>query len=652
MKQRPYAALGVLLLTALAACASLYFLKEPAPLWFGLLLAGVGIVAFFASLVSVNVYTKRTRSALNDVFRENESAASGILNSVNIPSVIFSCEGHIIWCNEAFFAIFAGKDIRRLLPAYNVEDPPQSFAFEHNGRSFQLMSVPVRRSHERAQPLTFQYWIDRTEALHYSRLYEEQMPTVALVYVDNYEELSTDLQFAKSVVLAEVERRVSALASKLGGSYRRYDNAKFFIIFEAKRLAELENERFSLLDVVREIDTGTGQPVTLSIAVGVENRIEGSDESARQAMELALGRGGDQAVVKRGSAYSFYGGKRQLTSKQSRVKARLFAKALRQILENSDQVFIMGHRLPDMDCLGAALGLMRCALVVGCKPYFVLDEGNTMIESVLNDMRENQLYRDCIKSPEQAEAIMRANSTAIVVDTQRLSSLIAPSLYGRTAKTVVIDHHRRPVDAITNPTLHYLDAAASSVCEIVAEILQYFDDNIRPTTFECGTMLAGITLDTKHFAFNTGARTFEAAAFLRKNGADNSMVKLMFQDDMKTYQSRAQVVEGALVMERGIAISACPSDMENASLIAAQAADELISIKGIRASFVLARKEDAVLVSGRSLGDINVQVILEALGGGGHLTVAGAQLHGVTMDEAVKRLTSSIYDYLKEAKLQ
>ncbi len=217
---------------------------------------------------------------------------------------------------------------------------------------------------------------------------------------------------------------------------------------------------------------------------------------------------------------------------------------------------------------------------------------------------------------------------------------------------MVIDHHRRPVDAITNPTLHYLDAAASSVCEIVAEILQYFDDNIRPTTFECGTMLAGITLDTKHFAFNTGARTFEAAAFLRKNGADNSMVKLMFQDDMKTYQSRAQVVEGALVMERGIAISACPSDMENASLIAAQAADELISIKGIRASFVLARKEDAVLVSGRSLGDINVQVILEALGGGGHLTVAGAQLHGVTMDEAVKRLTSSIYDYLKEAKLQ
>jgi len=652
MKQKPYLVLSVLLVTALAACASLYVISEPVPLWFGILLAGVCIVAYAASLVSSNVYAKRTRAALNDVFRENESAASGILNSVNIPSAIFNKDGQIIWCNSAFYAEFSGRDIKKLLPSFDPADPPQSFAFEHSGRNFQLMNVPVRRSHERAQPLTFQYWLDRTEALHYSRLYEEQMPTVALIYVDNYEELSSDLQFSKSVVLAEVERRVSVLATALGGSYRRYDSSKFFIVFEAKKLGTLEKERFKLLDEVREIDTGTGQPVTLSIAVGMENRIAGSDESARQAMELALGRGGDQAVIKRGSAYTFYGGKRQLAAKQSRVKARLFSKALRQILENSDQAFFMGHRHPDMDCVGAVLGLMRCALLAGCKPYFVLDEGDSMIESVLLGMRENQLYRDSIKTPEQAESLMRINSVVVAVDTQRLNSLASPSLYERAGKTVLIDHHRRPVDSITNPTLHYLDAAASSVCEIVAEILQYFDDNIRPTAFECGAILAGITLDTKHFAFNTGARTFEAAAYLRKNGADNSMVKLMFQDDMKTYKSRSQVVEGAIVMERGIAISACPSDMENAPLIAAQAADELISIKGIRASFVLARKDDAILISGRSLGDINVQVVLESLGGGGHLTVAGAQLHGVTMDEAVKRLTDSIYDYLKEAKLQ
>lgn len=652
MKQSPYSALGVLLTAALAACVSLFLLREPAPQWCAILLAGISLISFVISLVSMNVYVKRTRAALNDVFRENESAAGSILNSVNVPAVLFNEEGSTIWSNEAFSAIYAGRDIRRLLPAFNPADPPQVFSFEYNGRSFQLMSVPVRRSHERAQRLTFQYWVDRTEALHYSRLFEEQMPTVALVYVDNYEELSADRQFARSVVLAEVERKVNAFVTAMGGAYRRYDSSKFFIVFEAKRLEELEKERFSLLDSVREIDTGTGHPVTLSIAVGVESRIVASDESARQGMELALGRGGDQAVVKRGAAYAFYGGKRQLAVKQSRVKARLFSKALRQLLENSDTVFIMGHRYPDMDCVGAALGLMRCALLVGCKPYLVLGESNSMIENVLEGMREIQLYRDCLKTPEQAEALLRPNSVVVVVDTQRETSLIAPALYAKAVKTVVIDHHRRTVDALLNPTLHYLDAAASSVCEIVTEVVQYFDDTLRPTAFECGVMLAGITLDTKHFEFSTGARTFEAAAYLRKNGADSSMIKLMFQDDMRTYQSRAQVVEGALVMEKGIAISACPSDMENAALIAAQAADELISIKGIRASFVLAHKGDMVLISGRSLGDINVQIILEALGGGGHLTVAGAQIGGVTMDEAVKRLTQSIYDYLKEDKQQ
>ena len=206
MKQKPYLALSVLLVVALAACASLYVINSPVPLWFGLLLACVSVVAFGASIVSANVYAKRTRIALNDVFRENESAASGILDSVNIPSVIFNNDGHIIWCNSAFYAEFSGRDIRKLIPSFDPSEPPQAFAFEHSGRSFQLMNVPVRRSHERAQPLTFQYWLDRTEALHYSRLYEEQMPTVALIYVDNYEELSSDLQFSKSVVLAEVER--------------------------------------------------------------------------------------------------------------------------------------------------------------------------------------------------------------------------------------------------------------------------------------------------------------------------------------------------------------------------------------------------------------------------------------------------------------
>ena len=511
------------------------------------------------------------------------------------------------------------------------------------------MSVPVQRENPNARRLTFQYWIDRTEALHYSRLYEEQRPTVALIYVDNYDELNADKQFHRNAVLSEVERLVSEFVTSLEGVYRRYENARFFIVFEASHIAMLEKQRFALLDAVRSIETGTEQQVTLSIAVGVENRIAISDESAQQAMELALGRGGDQAVVKRGTQYAFYGGKRQVaTTKQSRVKARLFARALRQLMETADQVFVMGHRYPDMDCIGAALGLMRCAMDVGCKAYLVLDEPNTTIDGAIDAMRANKLYHDSIRTPEQAMQMLRPSSVLIVVDTQRESSVMDAELYERASRTVVIDHHRRSVDSLQNPTLNHLEAGASSTCEMVTEVLQYFDDHLRPTAFECSALLAGITMDTKRFAFNTGARTFEAAGYLRKGGADNNLVKLMYQDDMQTFRDRTRVVETALVMEHGIAISTCPADVANGSLIAAQAADALLSIKGIEASFVLADMGDTIMISGRSLGDINVQIILERIGGGGHLTVAGAQLRGVTMDGAVAKLTESIQTYLKE----
>ena len=354
-------------------------------------------------------------------------------------------------------------------------------------------------------------------------------------------------------------------------------------------------------------------------------------------------------MVKRGANYAFYGGKRQVTTKNSRVKARLFAEALHQLMDTADAVFIMGHRLPDMDCVGAGLGIMRCAKSISCPAYFVLDESNASIDGAIEAMKENKAYRDTIKTPEQAAQMMRSSSLLIIVDTQRKSSLLSAELLEKAGKAVVIDHHRRAVDSIQNPTLNYLEAGSSSACEMVTEVIQYFDDGLKPTTFESGALLAGITMDTKHFSFNTGARTFEAASYLRRNGADNTTVKMMFQDDMQTYRNRAKVVENAIIMEQGIAISACPAGMEATNLIAAQAADELVNIKGIQASFVLAERGQVIYISGRSLGDISVQLILEKLGGGGHQSIAGAQLKDVTMDEAISRLTESINSYLKEA---
>jgi len=316
-------------------------------------------------------------------------------------------------------------------------------------------------------------------------------------------------------------------------------------------------------------------------------------------------------------------------------------------MENSDQVFIVGHKYPDMDSVGAALGLMRCAMFVNCKPYMVLNEkSNEMIEAVLRRMMEDKTYHGMIKTPEQARAMMRPGSVLIVVDTQRVSSVMAPELYESANKTVIIDHHRRPVDSLQNPTLVYLEAGASSACEMVTEVFQYFDDSLRLTSFEAGALLAGITLDTKRFAYNTGARTFEAASYLRRSGADNSTVNMMFADDIETFRNRASAVQGAEVLECGVAVAICPEGIPNGTLVAAQAADELIRLRGIGASFVLVSVPDMIMISGRSCGDINVQVILEGIGGGGHLTMAGAQMSGVSMDEALARLKESIEAYM------
>lgn len=647
MNRKPEVPIILLAVAACLACGVLAVMVKP--LWLGVAFAIAALLALLGALLSLRALRRETRAAMDDIFLENSSASAQIMNSIGIPALLFDSDGRILWANAALRDLYDGKDVKKLVPGMDTRFPTQAQPFEHSGRNFQLMSVPVQRENPNARRLTFQYWIDRTEALHYSRLYEEQRPTVALIYVDNYDELNADKQFHRNAVLSEVERLVSEFVTSLEGVYRRYENARFFIVFEASHIAMLEKQRFALLDAVRSIETGTEQQVTLSIAVGVENRIAISDESAQQAMELALGRGGDQAVVKRGTQYAFYGGKRQVaTTKQSRVKARLFARALRQLMETADQVFVMGHRYPDMDCIGAALGLMRCAMDIGCKAYLVLDEPNTTIDGAIDTMRANKLYHDSIRTPEQAMQMLRPSSVLIVVDTQRESSVMDAELYERASRTVVIDHHRRSVDSLQNPTLNHLEAGASSTCEMVTEVLQYFDDHLRPTAFECSALLAGITMDTKRFAFNTGARTFEAAGYLRKGGADNNLVKLMYQDDMQTFRDRTRVVETALVMEHGIAISTCPADVANGSLIAAQAADALLSIKGIEASFVLADMGDTIMISGRSLGDINVQIILERIGGGGHLTVAGAQLRGVTMDGAVAKLTESIQTYLKE----
>ena len=602
--------------------------------------AACALVLFAVLFLLLGRHARAQQQLMDNVFAENAGTAARVIREVSVPCLLSDAAGTIVWRNEIMEKLYGESDLTRILPGYNFAQPQAAFTIEYAGGAYQIMSMPIRRRNT-ARTLIFQYWIDRTEAAHYKRLYEERMPYVALVYVDNLEELSADQQFHRTTALVEVERLVADTVRQIDGIYRRYDNGRFLIVFDAKQLPALESARFPLLEAAHRIDTGTSTTVSLAVAVGVSDTLLQSDESARQAMELALGRGGDQAVVKNGTNYAFYGGKRQLETMQSRVKARLFAKALRQLFENAGDVVIMGHKNPDMDCLGAALGV-----------FIVIDQPNESIDLALEQIRRNAAYADCIVTPEHAERLMRPSTVLVIVDTQRPVTTIAPQLIGMASRIVLIDHHRRSADYLENTTLHYLESRASSASELITEVLQYFDDNMRPPTFVCSALLAGITVDTKHFAFNVGSRTFEAAGYLRRGGADIGMVKQLFQDDMESFTACAQTVEHAELIGHGIAVARVAERAHGSKLIAAKAADQLIGIRGIEAAFVVGEEDGTLYVSGRSLGRINVQLVCEKLGGGGHLTMAGAQLFQTDDMEAAKALVrESIMEYQREANV-
>ena len=439
-----------------------------------------------------------------------------------------------------------------------------------------------------------------------------------------------------------MERLVSELCRQTGGVYRRYENGRFLCVLEAAEVSKIEKEKFRLLEQARHLETGTGATVSLSVAVGMAPRIAQSEEGARTAMELALGRGGDQAVVREGADYRFYGGKKQQDARQSRVKMRLFAKALRQLIEGGGDVFIMGHKNPDMDCLGAALGIATCVLHTRMRPFIVLSERNDATAGALSEMDRLGLSEKLLITGPQALEMLKPNTILVVVDTQRPMMTDCPALLDRVEKLVLIDHHRRSADYIENPTLHYLESRASSASEMVTEVIQYYDESVRPDSFVCSALLAGIELDTKQFVFNVGSRTFEAAGYLRRNGADLTLVKTLFQNDFDSFVQVARTVEHADIGADGIAIAACDEGIEEPQLIAARAADELLKVKGVKAAFTLADMGDYVNISGRSYGLVNVQMILEQLGGGGHLTMAGAQVRGKTLAEAAAMLKGSI----------
>ena len=475
---------------------------------------------------------------------------------------------------------------------------------------------------------------------------DKKLPAIGTIFIDNYEELGSGRD---SEVIAEATRCIRDYMREFDGVLRRYEMGRYSFIIEQSNLERIFKTHFSLLDRVREIQTSSGLPVTLSIGVGIGPTLPEASAYSFQALELAFGRGGDQAVVKRQDRYEFHGGKRQPGERYSRVKSRVFARALKQLMQQYTSILVMGHKMADYDALGSAMGLFSCAhsLDITDNVFLVLDHANDMVDGILTSALVTPLFDNRIIGPEEAIHRCDAKTLLIITDTQRPSSIPAPELLELAGATAVIDHHRRGVNTI-EATLQYVQVSASSTSELVCEIIEYFSNDVKLHSIVSSALLAGITVDTKHFSVNTGARTFEAAAFLRRQGADPSIVKALFQDDLDTYLARADVVGQGRFIFPSIVVSVCRPMLRNALLIAAQAADELTGIRNVQAAFVLTEipEHNTINISARSIGEVNVQVILESLGGGGHLNVAGAQLTNTTLAEVEERLTAAIHQYL------
>ncbi len=656
----PDSKLYLLIIGVLIAIIAFY---EPKIAALGVILLGYLIYYHWKNIHLKKVeWTKYIESLTTGI----DTATKYAIVNLPIPFVMVETDGTISWYNTRFLQMINSKDLLEenigdIIPGFNIdnimnkkEDTPIEVSFRDKHYKVLYNIVKKNKGREnREEYVIMLYWIDNTGFTTLKTKYNDEKVNVGLIQIDNYEDVRNNTEEVnRPIVFAEIDKMLSSLAARTSGFIRKYENDKYLIMFENRHLENLEMKKFEILDNVREIDLGNKIPVTLSIGVGVNGKsLNQQYEYARAALDIALGRGGDQAVVKRIDKLSFYGGKSKAVEKRTKVKARVIAHALRQLIDQSEEVFIMGHKNGDMDSFGASIGIYRAVRNRNKKAYIVLSGINPSIKNLYDRLKaEHPEYLEYIITPEQARSIADKESLCVLVDNHRPSYVEAPYLLEIIDKVVLIDHHRRGADFIEDPVLSYLEPYASSTCELVTEILYYMGDKLDINRFEAEALLAGISVDTKNFTFQTGVRTFEAASFLRRAGADTTSVRQLFQDDINTFIAKAEVVKEAKVIDERIAISKLRKESRDSVLIAAEAANDLLNINGIMASFVLVVSDGRIHISGRSLGDISVQLILEKLGGGGHLAVAGAQLDNVNIDEAEEILKKAIREYFEEGE--
>lgn len=632
------------------------------------------IIPSILAYIAIFVYTiwsnNKRKTEISEHINEltvsvDKAAQSTIINSP-FPLVVLETNGNIIWKSSNFIKEFANIDTGTTLTdvikelklkienGKNTNNISISESMKIGDKNYKVIAEYTKlreKEHKNSSEyMATVYFLDETNYVKLLEEYNNSRTCIGIIVLDNYEELMQRVtEEEKLKITSNAEKNIYSWVNKYDGLLVKSERDTYVCIFDQLNLEKIKEDKFEILDEIKEIKTQDNIQLTLSIAIS-ENEKTNSEEykSAKAVIDIALGRGGDQAIIKQNGKYYFFGGRTQEVEKRTRVKARIVAQALEELMNSASNVIIMGHTNSDIDAMGSGMGVYRIAKTIGKDAYIVNETNGTSLDNFINDLKDIEEYNDVIIDKAEALNKISADSLLVVVDTDKKNYVEAPELLDKTDKIVVIDHHRRGTDYIENAILTFHEVYASSACELVTELVEYAEKTVKLTKFEVEALYAGIMMDTKNFTFKTGVRTFEAATFLRKCGVDIIKVKKWFQSDLETYNKISEIVAKSEIIDDTIAISIYDKEDSDANITCAKAADELLTISNITASFVIGKMGDKIYISGRSIGDINVQLILEKLGGGGHITVAGAQVEGMTQEEVKQELINRINEYFTE----
>ena len=651
----PFFIFGIILILILLFVRPLY----------GLLgILGLAYVAFLA-YNKINRKNEENLKNLENLNKRFDSLTKQAIFDMPFPLVVTDEKAKILWYNTPFINLFNEKDVidsdlENLIGDIDIANilnsqGERTIPVELNKRFFNIYTNVVENKSEKGEGRSVLFYlVDNTAYQNLKDKYTDEFAIVAKVEVDNFDEaISSAPSEIRPLLIAEIDSTISQYFEEYDALVRKSDEDLYLVVMNFKSLRAIKEKKFDILDDLRDLNKGNSIPITLSIGVSSFGlNFKDAYIESDSSLDLALGRGGDQAVVKVEDNYEFFGGKSKAVEKRNKVKARVIGEALKQLIDRSENVYIMGHKNPDMDAIGAAIGCLRATLNRNKEGYIVLEKSNPSIDNLIDRMKEEEpeIYEKVI-SRETALNRIKHSSLLVLVDNHKPSFTECPELLDKTNQIVVIDHHRRGKEFVDNPVLQYVEPYASSTCELITEMLTYMSSDLNLTHFEADALMSGIVVDTKNFSFQTGVRTFEAASVLKRAGANMIKVKALFQDDLDTMVYRAEVIHNTKMIHDNIAVSRFEKESNNSVLVAAQAADALLDINGIDASFVLTINDGKTHISGRSRGEVvSVQLILEKIGGGGHLNMAGAQLDTTDLDEAEKILTEAIDEYLTDNK--